>query len=159
MIMKYLVSTLFLYFFLMTKTVFAFDFEVEILSASPDLYVFELPDVLTYRQFNIRANWKDNLGDWGVLECAGTHTIFKNNKGTILKNYCKGSNTEGDIFWLIMDRKSNDFDAGIGKIEYVKGNGKFEKYLGTKCVYAVSHLPEGKGSFIKTKCTFKKKKN
>ena len=92
--MKYLVSTLFLYFFLMTKTVFAFDFEVEILSASPDLYVFELPDVLTYRQFNIRANWKDNLGDWGVLECAGTHTIFKNNKGFnsilyIFKKYIK----------------------------------------------------------------------
>ena len=46
-------------------------------------------------------------------------------KRTTLKNYCKGSNVEDDNFWLIMDRKSDNFDAGIGEIEYVEGNGKF----------------------------------
>ena len=58
-----------------------------------------------------------------------------------------------------MDRKSDNFDSGIGKIEYLEGTGKFKKYIGTKCVYAVSHLKKGKGSFIKAKCNFSKKDN
>ena len=48
-------------------------------------------------------------------------------KGTLLKNYCNGNNKDGDIFWLMMDRNSMDFDAGIGQITYRKGTGKFEK--------------------------------
>ena len=53
-----------------------------------------------------------------------------------------------------MDRDSDNFDAGIGEIKYVKGTGKFGKYVGKKCVYAVSHLKGCKGSFIKAKCNF-----
>ena len=126
---------------------------MEILSAGDerDTNIFKYTDTTTYRHFNNTANWKDNLGDWGKLVCAGNHTIIKN-QGTILKNYCKGTNKDGDIFWLMMDRKSNDFDSGIGKIVYEKGTGKFEKYDAAQCVYAVTFLPERDGSFIKSKC-------
>ena len=106
------------------------------------------------KQIPSNLNWKDTLGDWGVVECTGTHTAHKN-KGIILKNYCIGTNVEDDNFWLIMDRESDSFDAGIGEIKYVNGTGKFKKYIGTNCVYAVSHLKQGKGSFIKAKCNFK----
>ena len=41
-------------------------------------------DELTLRQFKTKANWKDSLGNFGVVECMGNHTIFKNDK-TILK--------------------------------------------------------------------------
>jgi len=140
------------------KFLYAYDFEFEVLSNEGDVRVMELPDLLVYRQFNIKSNWKDTLGDWGIVECTGTHTLHKG-KGTILKNYCKGTNVEDDKFWLIMDRKSDNFDSGIGKIEYLEGTGKFKKYIGTKCVYAVSHLKKGKGSFIKAKCNFSKKDN
>ena len=140
------------------KFLYAYDFEFEVLSNEGDVRVMELPDLLVYRQFNIKSNWKDTLGDWGIVECTGTHTLHKG-KGTILKNYCKGTNVEDDKFWLIMDRKSDNFDSGIGKIEYLEGTGKFKKYIGTKCVYAVSHLKKGKGSFIKAKCNFRKKDN
>ncbi len=134
----------------------AYDFEVEILAAGDlrDTHVFEYSDTIIYRHFNNTSNWKDNLGDWGKLVCAGNHTIIKG-KGTILKNYCKGTNKEGDIFWLMMNRNSNDFDSGIGKIEYEKGTGKFEKYEGAKCVYAITFLPDRDGSFVKTKCRLK----
>lgn len=136
--------------------VFAYDFELEILSTRDerDLHVFQYSDTITYRQFKGTTSWKDNLGDWGKLECAGNHTIIKG-KGTTLKNYCLGTNKEGDNFRFIMDRVSNDFNTGIGKIKYDKGTGKFEKYLGAKCVYAITFLPQGDASFIKTKCNFK----
>ena len=135
---------------------YSYDFEFEILSNEGDVRVMELPDTLIYRQFYIKSNWKDTLGDWGIVECTGSHTVH-NDKVTIAKNYCKGTNVEDDNFWLIMDRNSDHFDAGIGKIKYIKGTGKFKKYIGTKCVYAVSHLKEGKGSFIKSKCKFNDK--
>ena len=91
------------------------------------------------------------------LECAGNHTIIKD-KGTILKNYCKGLNKDGDIFWLMMDRNSMDFDAGIGKITYRKGTGKFDKYEGVECLYAITFLANGNGTFQKAKCKFKNDK-
>ena len=143
-------------FIFISKFLYTIDFEFEVLSNEGDVRVMELPDLLIYRQFKIKSNWKDTLGDWGIIECTGNHTLHKG-KGTILKNYCKGTNVEDDDFWLIMDRKSDNFDAGIGKIEYVKGTGKFKKYMGTKCIYAVSYLKKGKGSFIKAKCNFEQK--
>ena len=151
-------NTLFILLMFISDLLYSYDFEVEILSNEGDINIVEFADILTYRQFRIKSNWKDNLGDWGVIDCSGNHTVFKN-KGTILKNYCKGSNVLGEDFWIIMDRESDNFDAGIGKIEYIKGTGKFKEYKGTKCVYAVSHLPLGKGSFIKSKCNFNKKNN
>ena len=55
-----------------------------------------------------------------------------------------------------MNRLSDDFDTGIGKIKYDKSLGKFTKYDGTYCVYAIIFLPNGDASFKKTKCNFKK---
>ena len=132
------------------------DFELEIMSASDgsETTIFQFSDDITYRHFFSIQNWKDSLGDWGTLQCAGNHTIIKD-EATILKNYCKGLNKDGDIFWVMMDRKSSQFDAGVGKLKYRKGTGKFESYEGTECVYAISFLPKGNGSFQKANCNFK----
>ena len=59
------------------------------------------------------------IRDWGIIECTGSHTLHKK-KGAIAKNYCKETNVEDDNFWLIMNRNSNDFDAGIGELKYVR---------------------------------------
>ena len=135
------------------------DFDLEIMSAGDgsETKVFKFSDNITYRHFYSLQNWKDNLGDWGTLECAGNHTIIKDN-GTILKNYCKGLNKDGDIFWLMMDRQSSEFDAGVGKIKYKKGTGKFEKYEGVECLYAITFLFDGNGTFQKASCKFKNDK-
>tara|TARA_Y100000591_G_C21617508_1_gene586104 strand:- start:199 stop:657 length:459 start_codon:yes stop_codon:yes gene_type:complete len=150
-----LVLILSLIFF--SSNTFSYDFELEILSTrdARDLHVFKYSDAITYRQFKGTTSWKDNLGDWGKLECAGNHTITKG-EGTKLINYCKGTNKDGDTFRFIMNRVSDDFDTGIGKIKYDLGSGKFAKYKGTECVYAITFLPNGDASFIKTKCNFKK---
>ena len=101
------------------------DFDLEIMSAGDgtETTIFKFSDNITYRHFHSFQNWKDSLGDWGSLECAGNHTIIKD-KGTKLKNYCKGLNTDGDVFWLMMDRNSSDFDAGVGKITFRNREGK-----------------------------------
>ena len=137
--------------------IFSYDFELEILSTrdARDLHIFEYSDTITYRQFKGTTSWKDNLGDWGKLECAGNHTITKG-KGTTLINYCLGTNKDGDTFRFIMNRVSDDFDTGIGKIKYDQGSGKFKKYEKAECVYAITFLPNRDASFIKTKCNFNK---
>ena len=93
----------------------------------------------------------------GVFRVCSNHTIIKH-KGTILKNYCKGLNKDGDIFWLMMDKNSIDFDVGIGKITYRKSTGKFDKYEEVECLYAISFLANGNGKFQKAKCKFKNDK-
>ena len=133
------------------------DFDLEIMSAGDgtETTIFKFSDNITYRHFHSFQNWKDSLGDWGSLECAGNHTIIKD-KGTKLKNYCKGLNTDGDVFWLMMDRNSSDFDAGVGKITFRNGSGKFKNYEGTECLYAITFLTDGNGAFQKAKCKFRK---
>ena len=137
--------------FLFSINLFSTDFEIEIMSAGDgsETKIFEFSDNITYRHFYSHQNWKDNLGDWGTLECAGNHTIIKN-KGTILKNYCKGINKDGDLFWLMMDRNSVDFEAGLGKIKYKNGTGKFKKLINANCIYAVEISEEF--SILKQKC-------
>ena len=153
--MKILISLL----LLLINNLFSSEFELEIMSATDgsNTTIFNFSDNTTYRHFHSFQNWKDSLGDWGSLECAGNHTIIKD-EGTILKNYCKGLNKDGDMFWLMMDRNSIDFDAGVGKIIYRKGTGKFDKYEGVECLYAITFLGNGNGTFQKAKCKFKNDK-
>ena len=147
------------FLFFVSTYLFSSDFELEIMSASNgnDTTIFKFSDNITYRHFLSFQNWKDSLGDWGSLECAGNHTIIRN-QGTVLKNYCKGLNKDGDIFWLMMDRNSLDFEAGVGKITYRKGTGKFIRYEGVECLYAITFLSNGNGTFQKAKCKFKNDK-
>ena len=70
--MKNIIIIIFLF---ISKILFAYDFEFEMLSNEGDVRVVEFPDLLVYRQFQIKSNWKDTLGDWGIIECTGTHTL------------------------------------------------------------------------------------
>ena len=45
--------------------------------------------------------------------------------------------TNISVFWLTMVKKSTDYDGGIGQSEYIYGEGKFNSYMGLKCIYAV----------------------
>ena len=107
-------------------------------------------DLITLRQFKGNANWKDNKGGYGVVECMGNHTIFKNKK-TLLKMYCKEINKSNDNFVLMFDRNSENFNVGVGESTNLDAVGKYSQYKNLKCIYAVN-LFEGKGSIIKQKC-------
>ncbi len=111
--------------------------------------VMKFGDILTNRQTEGNATWSDSEGDYGLLKCMGNY-VTTESKGTILNNYCKGTNRDKDSFWLIMNRNSSDYELGIGKITYLKGTGKFKKYENLQCLYAVE-LTEGL-AVIKQKC-------
>ena len=134
---------------------FASNYEVEFFFTTDDrdFHVMKFTDELTLRQFKTKANWKDSLGNFGVVECMGNHTIFKNDK-TILKMYCKEINKSNDNFVIMFDRNSENFNAGVGKSTYLDAIGKYKVYKNIKCIYAVN-LFEDKGSIIKQKCNLK----
>ncbi len=106
-------------------------------------------DILTYRQTEGSATWSDSEGDYGLLKCMGNYVTTKE-KGTILNNYCKGTNRNKDSFWLIMNRSSADYELGTGRINYLSGTGKFKEYKNFKCIYAVE-VTEGL-AVVKQKC-------
>ena len=134
---------------------FASNYEVEFFFTTDDrdFHVMKFTDELTLRQFKTKANWKDSLGNFGVVECMGNHTVLKNDK-TILKMYCKEINKSNDNFVIMFDRNSENFNAGVGKSTYLDAIGKYKVYKNIKCIYAVN-LFEDKGSIIKQKCNLK----
>ena len=149
--MKYYISILFLLLFFHLKITLADDFSVDFtfLTDAGTADVMEFGDEMTVRHFTGTASWKDSTGDYGTLKCLGNYVSTKNN-GTALNNYCQGTNRDGNIFWLTMQRKSTDYDGGIGKSEYIYGDGKFKRYIGVKCIYAVEISKDF--SILKQKC-------
>ncbi len=147
--MKYFFYLIIIFF---SFNLFASDYEVEFFFTTDDrdFHVMKFTDKITLRQFKTKANWKDNLGNYGVVECMGNHTIFKNDK-TLLKMYCKEINKSNDNFVIMFDRNSENFEAGVGKATYLDAIGKFKNYKNIQCIYAVN-LFENKGSIIKQKC-------
>ena len=141
---------LIIYFFSFALSASNYEVEFFFTSDDRDFDIMQFTEEITLRQFKSNANWKDNLGNYGVVECMGNHTIFKNDM-TLLKMYCKEINKSNDNFVIMFDRKSDNFDAGIGKSTYLDATGKFKKYKNIKCIYAVNTF-ENKGTIIKQKC-------
>ena len=131
---------------------FASNYEVEFFFTvdDRDLDIMEFSDAITLRQFKNNANWKDNTGNYGVVECMGNHTVLKSER-TLLKMYCKEVNKSNDNFVIMFERDSENFDAGVGKSTYIDAVGKYKSYKNIKCIYAVNQF-ENKGSIIKQKC-------
>lgn len=146
--MKYFILII-LYAF--NTTAFSKEITIDIyfVSDAIESKVMKFDDILTYRQTAGTATWNDSEGDYGVLKCLGNYVTTKS-KGTTLNNYCQGTNRNKESFWLIMNRNSVDYELGVGKISYIKGEGKFKEYVKFKCVYAVE-LNEGL-AVIKQKC-------
>ncbi|MDC0651894.1 hypothetical protein OAP55_01420 [Alphaproteobacteria bacterium] len=152
--MKNYFPVLLILFFTHFNIVLADEFNVDITfltdaGSSADMI---FGDKLTVRHFNGTASWKDSIGDYGILKCLGNYVSSKK-EGTILNNYCQGSNKDGDIFWLVMQRKSKDYGGGVGKSEYIYGEGKFKRYIGAECIYAVEITKDF--SILKQKCKTK----
>ena len=58
---------------------------------------------------------------------------------------------EGDTFGLILYR-SSDMSAGIGTATYIKTSGKYKKFEGKNCTYAISYLADASKGFYKHIC-------
>ena len=144
----------YLYFvlFLIPHVLYSSDYEVEYFFTTDkrDTDIMDFSDEITLRQFKAKANWKDNKGNYGVVECMGNYTIIKKTQ-TVLKMYCKEFNKEKNNFVIMFDRESQDLDVGVGKAEYLYTTGQYEKYKDLTCIYAVKSL-ENKGAIIKQQC-------
>ena len=138
--------------FFFSYSSFSSDYEVEFFVTvdDRDLDVMEFSDEITLRQFKNNANWKDNAGNYGVVECMGNHTVFKSER-TLLKMYCKEINKSNDNFVIMFERDTENLNVGVGKSTYIHAEGKFKNFKNTKCIYAVNTF-ENKGSIIKQKC-------
>lgn len=62
--------------------------------------------------------------------------------GTEFRGYCKAENQESDKLSLQFFRKSDDMDVGVGEPKYIKGTGKYEKFVGISCPYAVKFFKD-----------------
>ena len=126
-----------------------FTVDITFISDAGSQDIMNFNNNLTYRNTRGTASWKDSLGNYGILKCLGNYLSSKT-LGTSLNLYCKGADKDGDEFELIMKRNSEDYDGGIGKSEYIYGEGKFKKLINTKCIYAVEILNDF--SILKQKC-------
>ena len=145
-------NILWLIVFFFSLNLYASDYEVEFFFTldERDFDVMEFSNEITLRQFKGNANWKDNIGNYGVVECMGNHTILKSER-TLLKMYCKEINKSNDNFVIMFERDSENINVGVGKSTYIHAEGKYKNYKNKICIYAL-RLFENKGSIIKQKC-------
>ena len=101
---------------------------------------------------SIENRWTDSFGEYGVGKCNGH--ILTENKELSLKVYCEQTSSSGDKFWtqLIRDKGLN---AGIGKIKFLNGTGKYQRFIGMECPYAVNYLNDNI-NFFKQVCNVSK---
>ena len=146
--MKILV--LLFYFILLNLYSKSFEIEIFFNSNSNDIDIIEFPNNTKYQQIKNTANWQNTYGDYGILKCLFNIYLGENNSNARLSGFCDGKNQDNEKFWLEFERNTDDFDAGIGRSKFIFGNGKYKKFIGTQCIYAVKILDDS--AFSKHKC-------
>ncbi len=101
-----------------------------------------------YTVVEIENRWTDSFGEYGTGNCFG-HILTRGEIIT-LNLFCEQMDSKGDKFWTNLKRES-EMDAGIGKITYLKGTGKYKKFENLKCTYAVRYMNR-KTNFLRQKC-------
>ena len=124
--------------------------EIFFSSSSYDTDIIEFPNNTKYQQIKNTANWQNTYGDYGILKCLFNVYLGENDSNTRLSGFCDRKNQDNEKFWLEFERNTDDFDAGIGRSKFIFGNGKYKKFIGTQCIYAVKILDDS--AFSKHKC-------
>ena len=143
---------LILLFYFILLNLYSKSFEIEIFFSgnSNDSDMIEFPNNTKYQQIKNTANWQNTYGDYGILKCLFNIYLGENNRNARLSGFCDGKNQDNEKFWLEFERNTDDFDAGIGRSKFIFGNGKYKKFIGTQCIYAVKILDDS--AFSKHKC-------
>ena len=124
--------------------------EIFFSSSSNDSDIIEFPDNTKYQQIKNTANCQNTFGDYEILKCLFNVYLGENDSNTRLSGFCDRKNQDNEKFWLEFERNTDDFDAGIGRSKFIFGNGKYKKFIGTQCIYAVKILDDS--AFSKHKC-------
>ena len=112
----------------------------------------QFKDKSSYNLVKGEGPWEDNKGFFGHLNCIGKTSDI--NQNSILDMVCHAFDNDGDEFWSKLYRNS-ERNAGIGKVTYLSGTGKFKDFINLECVYAVNYL---KGSKLENRIGFYKQK-
>ena len=103
----------------------------------------------TYSIYKGEGSWTNNLGDYGHIKCMGP--IEKNSNYFKLNHVCEYINQNNEKMWHRVNREGNqDEDAGVGKSNIFDATGKYKKYIGSECPYAIKYLDNK--NFSKSKC-------
>ena len=106
----------------------------------------------TYSIYKGEGSWTSNLGDYGHIKCMGP--IEKNYNYFKLNHICEYINQNNEKMWHRVNREGNqDADAGVGKSIIFDATGKYKKYIGSECPYAIKYLDNK--NFSKSKCKLK----
>jgi hypothetical protein len=141
---------LIIFFFLLSSILLSKNYTLKWYNFITVLDSFEYKDKSIYRLVRADGSWEDNEGLYGSLKCLGPNKISTNNE-VELNVYCTAYDNEGDTFGLILYR-SSDMSAGIGTATYIKTSGKYKKFEGKNCTYAISYLADASKGFYKHIC-------
>ena len=86
--------------------------------------------------YKTEGNFKTELDLYGGVDCLG---VFKKiNKTADLDLTCEYVDQNDDKMWAALIRKTEDIEAGVGKILIIGGTGRWQYLTGTSCKYAVT---------------------
>ena len=108
----------------------------------------------SYKNIEIDGRWTDSEGEYGINKCIG-NLISKDNTIS-LEAYCEKIDSVGDKAWFKINRNS-EMDGGIGLSTYLSATGKYKKFIGLQCPYAVKYFDK-QYNFYLHKCNLDKDK-
>ena len=119
----------------------------------------KVADNFVYENIETKGQWKDSKGQYGLVFCHGN--IISENGTKKLQSFCEYKDRDNDKAWTVLtsnkqidlDNKMYQFDttAEIGKNIYLNGSGKYKKYIGYKCTFAIKYYDE-EYNFLVQKC-------
>ena len=126
----------------------------------------KVADNFVYENIETKGQWKDSNGQYGLVFCHGN--IVSENGTKKLQSFCEYKDRDNDKAWTVLtsnkqidlDSKMYQFDttAEIGKNIYLNGSGKYKKYIGYKCNFAIKYYDE-EYNFLVQKCKTPSKNN
>ena len=135
--------------------IFVFSFSInakEMVIQTTTSYVLEkftYSNESTYSIYKGEGSWTNNLGDYGHIKCMGP--IEKDSNYFKLNHICEYINQNNEKMWHRVNREGNqDEDAGVGISIIFDATGKYKKYVGSECPYAIKYLDNK--NFSKSKC-------
>ena len=99
-------------------------------------FKFENNTVIHYKN---KTTWKDNLGNYGLSNCLGLIVTDFNKEIIDYKMYCKYLDQDNHEYTHKYIRET-DVSGGVGTSNIISGTGKWKKYIGVTCTYAIDYL-------------------
>ena len=139
----------FMLFYFLANIVLSKDFSLEAYSKTTRDRV-KVADSFIYENLETKGQWKDSEGQYGLFFCHGN--IINENSIKKVQSFCEYIDRDNDKAWTVMtsnkeidlDNKMYQFDttAEIGENIYLNGSGKYKKYIGYKCTFAIKYYDE-----------------